>query len=580
MQKWLIINLLPHVTRRRHKNGKLTIFAYMKRILVFVLVASITCCSGNDSSALLLRRAKDLMQERPDSALILLAGIDTTSLHSCRQKAEYSLAYVTALDKNYIDTTNTNLLNPALYYYRKHGTAEDKMKVYYYLGCLQSNAGDYPSACVSFNLAWIESQKTEDNLSKGMICSALSIAYGNNRLSEEMLSYSEDAYYWFSRLGDSTYLDNSLYLLAKAYHNNHLPEKADSLYALVSPEGKFAAKALLGRATNKMKVSEPEPEIALGYFNAALEKGARLSLDEWYQYVYALFMTGQDKAADMIMKSLEDKPDNVKSLWWKYVIMSYRGKYLQALDYLHEFSYRNDTTVSRQLQQSIYKAEKNQYRYEAEVAILEKEQTKKNLAIIVLASLFIVAAITLLFLYLQNRVKQANAMLERQVSDARRMIDLVEMRAASDLHTAEDKLLALRASFASVYQRQFSLIGQLYNTNLEMSLLYDRGRQAFANNVQSILAEIGTGADKQRQFESRINKDLDNVMSKLRADFKDFGEENFRFLSYCIVGFDASTIASIMCMEPGAVRTRKSRLRKRVLSLESPNRLLYEALLG
>ncbi|MBO4455122.1 MAG: hypothetical protein J5759_01605 [Bacteroidales bacterium] len=553
----------------------------MKRIAVLLLLASCICCTGEVSQENIINKANRLMQEHPDSALVILNQVDTTRIRSNRQRAEYALSYVVALDKNHIDTTNTSLLDPAMKYYRVRGSSENRMKVHYYLGCIQSNAGDYTSAFASYNTAWREALNTDNSLAKGMISAAIGIVYNNNYIAEEELYYFKEAYNWFSEYGDSLYIDNALYLLAKAYHNNHLFTKADSLYSKVNRNSRFASSALLGRATNTLKGPGPNPEKALEFFNKAQEMGAQLSLDEWYQYVYALYLTGNRESADNVMKLLEkvDKDDDLSSLWWKYSIALNNTDYEKALTFLQKFSELNNSVVHKQLQQSLYKIDKDQYLIEAELSQQAKDRSKTGLAIVSLVALLLLSLASLFYFRMKSSVQQRSAMLEQQVSEAQRMTELVMLNAAEEKRTTEDKLLSLRASFAAMYQAQFSKIGQLYEKELGLSLLFDKAQQDYADQVRDILSEIGDRPEQQKQFEARIDRDMDNIMKKMRADFPGFSDESFRLLSYFVVGFHASTIASIMCMDSGAVRTRKSRLKKQILSADSPNHQLYEALL-
>ena len=57
------------------------------------------------------------INERPDSALSAIRQIDTLSLRTKAEKAKYSLLHAMALDKNYIDTTDTRIIAPAVEYY-------------------------------------------------------------------------------------------------------------------------------------------------------------------------------------------------------------------------------------------------------------------------------------------------------------------------------------------------------------------------------------------------------------------------------------------------------------------------------
>ncbi len=55
-----------------------------------------------------------------------------------------------ALDKNYIDTTTFDVLQPAIDYYLKKGTPDEELRTYYYQGRIYQNQGDRNKALNSF----------------------------------------------------------------------------------------------------------------------------------------------------------------------------------------------------------------------------------------------------------------------------------------------------------------------------------------------------------------------------------------------------------------------------------------------
>ena len=71
------------------------------------------------------------IDDRPDSALAAIRAIDTTALRGRAVKAKYSLLHAMALDKNYIDTSDTRIVQPAVDWYSRHGSPEEKLKAYY-----------------------------------------------------------------------------------------------------------------------------------------------------------------------------------------------------------------------------------------------------------------------------------------------------------------------------------------------------------------------------------------------------------------------------------------------------------------
>ena len=99
---------------------------------------------------------------RPDSALVAIRQIDTLSLKTKAQKAKFALLHAMALDKNYIDTADTRIIMPAVEYYGRHGSPEDRLKSLMYYGVEQYNAGLYNQAIVSFYQATEYAPKVEN----------------------------------------------------------------------------------------------------------------------------------------------------------------------------------------------------------------------------------------------------------------------------------------------------------------------------------------------------------------------------------------------------------------------------------
>lgn len=86
--------------------------------------------------------AENLIETQPDTALSILSAIDKSRLGDKEERARYALLMSMALDKNYIDTTSFAVLQPAIDYYLKHGTPDEKLRTLYYQACIYRNRGD------------------------------------------------------------------------------------------------------------------------------------------------------------------------------------------------------------------------------------------------------------------------------------------------------------------------------------------------------------------------------------------------------------------------------------------------------
>lgn len=108
---------------------------------ILITLCCISCQHYSDNWKI-LRDIENYIEEKPDSALNVLNNIDIKELKSDQEKARYALYMSMALDKNYIDKTNFEILQPAIDYYNNHGSATDKLRTFYYQGRIFHNRGE------------------------------------------------------------------------------------------------------------------------------------------------------------------------------------------------------------------------------------------------------------------------------------------------------------------------------------------------------------------------------------------------------------------------------------------------------
>ena len=149
----------------------------MKRHILFAAVVLSIAVSCTDRG--IIRALDDIescLSEHPDSALSVLDSLSTTGIQGREANAKFALLYSMALDKSYIDATDDSLINIAVDWYRKHGTADERLKSYYYQGRVYQNAGDNEAAMGSFVRAEAASGN-EKNETKGLLYTAMSGIY-------------------------------------------------------------------------------------------------------------------------------------------------------------------------------------------------------------------------------------------------------------------------------------------------------------------------------------------------------------------------------------------------------------------
>lgn len=142
----------------------------MKRYIIILIAAlSLTACRQHSEHWETLAQVESYIEERPDSALVVLQGIDKEELANDEEQAKHALLLSMALDKNYIDKTDFEVLQPAIDYYEDNGSATDKLRTYFYQGRIYQNAGNDAAAMESFVKAISEGSESDDILTKARI---------------------------------------------------------------------------------------------------------------------------------------------------------------------------------------------------------------------------------------------------------------------------------------------------------------------------------------------------------------------------------------------------------------------------
>ena len=126
------------------------IHKFQNFIITLMLFVVLAACDRYTSILEQMDIAEGLMNTKPDSALAILVNIPVSNIKSKEIVARYALLKSMALDKNCIDTTTFDILQPAIDYYIENGSPDEQLRTYYYQGRIYQNQGDKDSAMQSF----------------------------------------------------------------------------------------------------------------------------------------------------------------------------------------------------------------------------------------------------------------------------------------------------------------------------------------------------------------------------------------------------------------------------------------------
>ena len=143
--------------------------------LTLSFIICLASCNSHSPHWEAISQVESYIEERPDSALVVLEQIVPSELSSKEEKAKYSLLYSMALDKNFVDKTDFEVLQPAIEYYEENGSATDKLRTFYYQGRIYHNRGNEADAMESYVKAINIGENSADILTKAR----LYVAQGN-----------------------------------------------------------------------------------------------------------------------------------------------------------------------------------------------------------------------------------------------------------------------------------------------------------------------------------------------------------------------------------------------------------------
>lgn len=554
----------------------------------FLLVS----CDNRQTKSL-LQDVETYIQERPDSALRVLRKVDSLTLNTKALRARYSVLFAMALDKNYIDTTALSILEPTVAYYEKFGSPKDKMLSYYYLGRIYSNRKDYPNAVIFYSQALRESSEY-DYYHRGLIYAASADAYNASFNDEEELRNTILAYECFEKIGDKD-LDLSLYKVAQAYHNNERFDVADSLYSLVysgkDSTSRLALYAMEDLVSNDLYQEKQDVERYLELLEYVAEHRGNLSLESYYEYAYLLLLAGKESEAENILSQLSNREANGKTMEIRYRIAECKGQNEEALALLKSMLSHQNDVVKKKLAQSVFKAQSDYYRLTAEVSEQKSTISNQRSIIILITGLMIIALLYVIFMKRKSTLIREKDRLTQAVEESERLLETVRNRANEEKSEREkdildlksrnereqDKIKDLREMYVALYQKRFSEIGKYYDaaSSHRLESIKEKAYHDVISSTQALFEEIASGSEGQKKFEARINADLDDIVSKIRSDFPKLKDDDIRFISYLIVGFDTSTISFLMDISKENVRVKKHRLREKLNGYSGPNETLY-----
>lgn len=544
-----------------------------------LLIILLTACKPASRLRLTmtLNDVESYINERPDSALSVLQGVDSTALATRALRARHSLLHVMALDKCYKDITAPGLLEPAVAWYENHGTADEKMKTLYYQGRIAQDHKDQNGAAVFYSRAEEYSERVTDRHALGVLYLAEASVYNTVHNLEKEKDYTEKGLSVFRAINDPMQ-DLALGQLAITYLSLKDWAVADSLFRIglaASSSNPHAQSVFLSNYA-QMKVLQPElePEIALALLDRKQkELGLSFSPQDAGAYAYALILSGRETDAKGIIKQLESlsnaSPLAVES--WLSQCASATGDYKLAYESLRRTRLYEDSEIQSTLTDSVSDAISSYLEMSAKQA---RMQYKIKIAIMSIILLALCLALALAHIR-KNKLE----------ADKSRMLDVCSIleKEASEQETQTTDLKKQLIHFQKIArQERVSRFRQAGRLRTAIWRLDHRGAPTWFSEdadmlaIKKELSQVYDIDDSSEKLVCRLNQELDGAISRLlkQLNLLDKPQDQL-FLCCCLLDLPSDVVAAKFGIKPNNVRVRKHRLKEQIAAL---NNAEYNAL--
>ena len=559
------------------------LFAVILPLIVGQLFVS--CKHGNPVVSASLDRIEQVVQQRPDSALIELVRLDSllaagaVSIEGDRQMARYALLKTQTHDKNWIDDTNDSLILRAVRYYDEHGSKREQMLAHFYHGAIFRNAKDYGAAFFDYRQAESFALELDDN-------HYLSLIYGN-----------------LSALSADTYSNDAISYGKKSLMYARLSGNIRQTFSIRSQLGQIystlltfdTAEFLFRQVLDSLPAKDPIVQECLTSFIEQCMTSERYELaDSLLDLLKKPILRPVDlmnKACLFQIKGLNDSADSFINLAERAIrtpeqrvffyekcswIAKQRNAYSEALNLIHNRFEVQNNVITAIFSKSVSDYQRDFEQQQKELAKYRYAEYKRRTILASVLSLLLIGGG---IAYTIKKKKERQRIIEtymENVSDMQRTL-LENTDAIATLQHKAEAMDSERLAKEETYRNQIkTLFAKSFH---ELETLYKKYYQF--QNEQGIQREIYKDvcdrinafaqATQQEELDHLIDENFDHAMEKVKSPEFELSDKELQLYKYKVAGLSARTIRMLMHIESqDALQKRQQRLRKKILESNSP----------
>lgn len=583
---------------------KQRIIHFMKTSHILILLALFLAACATETERQ-LSHADSVMEERPDSALTILDGIDRHSLNDT-DLPYFALLYTQAQIKTDVPLDSDSLISIAYAKYGSDTRGDRGIRSNFYTGEVFFNQEQYREAMRYYLTAYEESKRLGNDYWRAKGAERISDLFFFAYNYDEAAKYAQEAAYLFKLVDRQRNHRYSLAQLANIMLNNGDYDPAyallDSLRSLVeksSPmDSAFLQYIRMPMIDALMKTGKIEAikDDSFDYVNK--ESDAYEFLDASLLQSRVCQAKGnpemmKDALDDMETLATSDE-DKIRLFYARYENAKATGNSNLALSLVDSMLYYQNAVAEDILQESVTAAQRDFY---SETALRHETRAHFLKWMLVLAVLvfFLLVTVVVVFFILRNKARHAELQARlgefmslkdqagqhthgmTSIQDILEEIGNQRESMSSHIQELESAKRQLEADHKTIVERLFkekwntldTLCDQYYG--LDNSELNDRNLVA---NIQKELKKI-VSKKGLSEITDAVDTYMGGIVTGLRTQCGFLKEADINFLALLFAGFSVRAVCMFIGIKYPHFYVKKSRLIKRIEASDAPDKSLF-----
>lgn len=482
------------------------------------------------------------MEEYPDSSLVLLDRIATPEIMSRKHRALYALLLTQAEDKNYFTHTSDSLIQTAVEYYKHSWNKEKRAQAYFYLGSVYRDLEMPVEQVEAFQEALKAKGKKEDRLT-ALICNNLATLYRKQDFYEEAIEIGKKAIHISSKLNNqydkahfSRNLGISFYLAEKEDSALHYYKKALTITRTIS-NNKLESIILAEIGDfyhNAQQIDSAHHYLTKSIQGVPREKANIFTLCTLGRIFHSLNELDSARSYLLLCINSENIYMRAESRSLLSEIEKQSGNLEKAIKYNDDFLAIQDT-----LHANLRRKETSQI-INQQIEPSNKREIQKAAFNI---SGIIISVLAILFLSSQHKKKKKRKQLTTQSIPAKELTLLLSSN------------------------------GPLFTTGVN-KLSKTSCYHVIKQFIQNENAEIHLPWEERNKLERKVLRSFVDIRILLKSNYPRLTKDDLFCCILYLLRCKTTAVRTIMCVESGALRVRRARIRQKI------HPVVYEFIFG